>query len=56
MQYDLKNMSQRDTQLILAALAELPVKIAADTYSKVKAQVDEQDRESAVQLPGASNG
>lgn len=48
--YTLK-LSQQEVQLVISALGELPLKIAAATYGSIERQVIEQDAANAIELP-----
>lgn len=49
MDYDLK-LTQQETQLVLAALAELPLKVSGNTYGKIHQAVIAQDAANAISL------
>jgi hypothetical protein len=49
MDYELK-LTQQEAQLVLNALAELPLKFSGAAYSKIQQAIVEQDRQKAISL------
>ncbi|HEX8894482.1 MAG TPA: hypothetical protein VF783_14220 [Terriglobales bacterium] len=54
MEYILK-LSQQDTQLIISALAELPLKLSINVFGNIQRQVHEQDSANAIHLKEATS-
>lgn len=48
-EYTLK-LAQQEVAVLMQALGELPLKIAAGTFSKINQQINEQDAAGAVSL------
>lgn len=49
MEYTIK-LPQKDIQIIINALGELPLKISASTFGNIQRQVQVQDAENAIDI------
>lgn len=52
MKYTIEELSQQDIQIIMAGLAELPLKASAGIYGRIAETVKKQDEANAVPVDG----